>query len=444
MTDGLRVAVIGGGSTYTPDLIDGMIKRAEELPIDHLALMDIAPERLQVVASMAERMLRAAGLATGVATSLDLGKTIAGSDFVLTQIRVGRMTARIRDERLSLSLGLIGQETTGLGGFANALRTIPPSLEIAESVAQHAPSAWLINFSNPSGIVTEALLKHATNVRCVGVCDVPTTLHRIIADVLGVGYEGLRTDYFGLNHLGWVRDAEVNGASVWSNLFGDRERFSELLERLNTRTHFRRFDEAVVRRLGLLPSIYLTYFYYPEEMLRGLLDASMTRGEQVEAIESELLERYANVQASAKPRELALRRATYYSAAALDVMSAIANNRRAEVAVITRNNNAITDLAADVSIERNALIDGDGVTPIPMGRLPDAVRGLVQVVKAYEELTVAAAVHVDLDAAVEALAVHPLISGYSRAQRAMEAVLREFADLLPRWRSVATGLGFSR
>ena len=419
----LSVCVIGGGSTYTPELIEGFINHAVDLPVRCIRLMDIDAERLEIVGGLAQRMVEAAESELTIELLTDQQEALSDADLVLTQLRVGGSAARIRDERIPAKYGVVGQETTGPGGFAKALRTIPVVLGIAHDIERVAPGAKWINFANPSGLVTEAVLKHsATSV--IGLCNVPIGLQRGIADGLGVEPKSVRLDYVGLNHLSWIRGIHVDGVDVMNQVI---ERVAESDDMTLP------FPPDVLRLLRMIPSYYLEYFYHTDRILEKQASSEKTRGEIVAEIESGLLSKYVDPSLVTKPAELEQRGGAYYSTAAIDLMRSWVNDSGDVQIVDTLNGGAIPDLGPDVVVEVPCVIDGQGAHPIACEPLPPVIRGLVQQVKAYEELTVIAAVTGDEKAAVEALLANPLVPSFEIAQLLWADILKENAAELPQF-----------
>jgi 6-phospho-beta-glucosidase len=420
----LKVCVIGGGSTYTPELIEGFIARRHELPVRTITLMDIDADKLQVVGGLVERMLRAAETDIELALTTRRRDALADADYVITQIRVGGLACRIQDEKIPLPFGVIGQETTGPGGFAKALRTIPVLLDIARDMADVAPAARLINFTNPSGIITEALLRHAS-VPATGLCNSPYGFQQQIAQQFSVEPERIHLDYVGLNHLSWIRGAELDGEDVFDQVLGraiDQARAgdSDLSPRL-------------LETLGMLPSYYLNYYYNHGRVLAEQRRADKTRGEEVREVEAGLLGLYADPGLQQKPKLLEKRGGAHYSTAALALISAIHRDAGELQIVNTRNAGALPDLGPQSVVELPSKIDRQGAHAIPVTPLPPAIRGLTQAVKAYEELTVQAAVEGNERAAVLALLAHPLVPSFAAAQGLWSAIKEANRAYLPQF-----------
>jgi 6-phospho-beta-glucosidase len=410
---GLKICVIGGGSTYTPELIEGFIEKKDELPVAAIALMDVDEKRLRVVGELAGRMLRAAEADIELRLTTRRKEALEGADYVITQIRVGGLTCRIQDEKIPLQFGVVGQETTGPGGFAKALRTIPVLLDIAHDMAEVAPGAHLINFTNPSGIITEALLKY-TAIPTIGLCNSPFGFQRGIAQQLGVAPERIQLDYVGLNHLSWIRGVRLDGKKVF-------DRVMEGVIGLARAGKFS-FSPELLETLSMLPSYYLTYYYNHDQIVAEQRQMEKTRGEVVQEIEASLLDLYADSSLRHKPKLLEKRGGAYYSAVAVAVISAIHCDKGEVCIVNTRNNSALPDLPRHCVVELPSVIDGSGARAVPVAPMPPEIRGLTQAVKAYEELTILAGVEGDEQAALQALLVHPLVPSFAAAQGLWAAI----------------------
>ena len=415
----LKIAVIGGGSTYTPELIDGIVRYHDELPVECVSLHDISTDRLKVVGGLAARMLAKAGIE--LVTTTDRAEALADADFVIAQLRVGGMAARALDERIPLKYGVIGQETTGPGGFAKALRTLPVMLDIARDIAALAPNAWLINFTNPSGLVTRALLNH-TDVRAMGLCNVPINMQRNTAKALGVAPEQVELDYVGLNHLSWVRHVWLDGEDVLPRLLQDPD----------IRTAYP-VDEQFIGSLGMLPNYYLRYYVHPDRAVEEQRNKDQTRAEYLQTVEAELLAMYADPALDHKPALLDERGGAYYSTAAVELIRAIAQDRREVHIVNIRNGDTLPDLPPDSVVEVPAVIGRAGARSLTCGRLPARIRGLLAAVDAYEELTVQAALTGDEDTALLALLAHPLVPSWDVAKALWADLKSAHRDYLPQF-----------
>jgi 6-phospho-beta-glucosidase len=420
----LKICVIGGGSTYTPELIEGFIARRDELPVTIIALMDIGEKKLRVVGGLAERMLRAAETGIELRLTTRRREALEGADYVVAQIRVGGLACRIQDEKIPLQFGVVGQETTGPGGFAKALRTIPVLLDIAHDMAEVAPGARLINFTNPSGLVTEALLKY-TDIPTIGLCNSPFGFQRGIAQQLGVAPERIRLDYVGLNHLSWIRGVKLDGEDI----------FEKALQGAIARARAGEspFSPHLLETLGMLPSYYLNYYYNHDQVVAEQRRAEKTRGEEVQEIEARLLELYADPNLRHKPRLLEKRGGAHYSTAAVAVISSIHRDKGEVHIVNTRNNGGLPGLPLHCVVELPSVINGSGAQAVPVAPMPPAIRGLTQAVKAYEELTVLAAVEGDEQAALQALFAHPLVPSFAAAQGLWTAIKEANRAYLPQF-----------
>lgn len=406
----MKVCVIGGGSTYTPELIEGLLERCGPVGLAEVHLVDHDEARLRVLGPLAERMAAAVAASGGAAVRIRWGTDrragIAGSRFVVSQIRVGGMAARERDEQLGREFGLIGQETVGVGGFANALRTIPVALEIAADIAELAPDAMLLNFTNPAGLVTEALCRHSS-VRTIGLCNVPWTMQARLARAFAVDAVDVRLDYVGLNHLSWVRGVTVRGTDRTDEalaVFAETTTGSGASERAGDE---RSWTATATELLRAIPNYYLRYYYDTATMLHHQ-QASPTRASEVAAIEAALLEQYADPALHDKPKELIQRGGAYYSVAAAALIADLVVGSGAVHVVDVPNAGAIPGLPDDVVVEVAARIDATGATTIPVAPLRADVDALLRTVKDAELLTVQAAVEGDHRAAELALISNPL------------------------------------
>lgn len=433
---GLKIAVIGGGSSYTPEIIEGFIKRYNELPVKNLYLVDIeeGKEKLNIVGNLAKRMVENAGVDMNIHLTLDRKEAIKDADFVTNQFRVGLLEARIRDEKIPLRYNCIGQETTGAGGLAKALRTIPVILDICKDIEELSPNAWLINFTNPSGIITETVLKHS-NVKCIGLCNVPILMHMLSADVLNVSKEDIRMDLVGLNHLVWGRDVIYKGESkikeVLKHLIAGKGYTAKNIPDLD-------WGKDLLESLGMLPCPYHRYYYLTNTMLKEEMEASKkegTRGEVVKKVEKALFELYKNPDLKEKPKELENRGGQYYSDAACELISAIYNDKGTIHYVNIQNNGTISCIANDSVIERTCYVDKEGAHPLNVKPLPSKIKGILQPVNEYEALAVEAGVHGDYAAALQSLLVHPLVES-SICKKVLDDIIRENIHYLPQFKKL--------
>jgi 6-phospho-beta-glucosidase len=422
---GLKLAVVGGGSTYTPELVDGFTRRSDRLTIDEIDLLDIDPDRLEIVGGLAERMLRRQGWTGRLVCTTDRHAALEGADFVLFQLRVGGQQARFGDETLPKRWELIGQETVGAGGFAKALRTVPVILDLADEVRRRsAPGAWIVDFTNPVGIVTQALAD--AGHRSLGLCNVAIGFQRRFAARFGVEPERVELDQVGLNHLTWIRAVRVDGV----------DRLAEILAE-DGEAVARDVGEPVdrLRRLGVIPSYYLRYY----DDTPGVLAEQAThptRAEEVMAIERDLLELYRDPTLDRKPELLEHRGGAFYSEAAAQLIASLADGRGDLQVVDVRNDGALPGLAADDVVEIPARIDRDGAHPLPLEPLAPELLDLVVRVKAYERLAVRAAVSGDPALARAALAANPLAGGAEMAGRLFDAIVETNERWLPQFAPV--------
>ncbi|MFP5596038.1 6-phospho-beta-glucosidase [Kluyvera sp. 142486] len=431
----MKITVIGGGSSYTPELVEGLIARHASLPMAELALVDVEAgrEKVEIIAALARRMLDRNGLeAVKVSVHFDADEAITGSSFVLTQLRVGQLPARAADERLGLSHKLLGQETTGVGGFAKALRTIPVMLDIARRVERLAPNAWIINFTNPAGIVTEAVSRHS-KAKIIGLCNVPVTMHHMIADMLKLPYDNVSLRFAGLNHMVWVHQVLAAG----------RDATDEVIEMLCDGEQLSMnnikaipWPPELLRALRAIPCPYHRYFWQTRTMLEDELadaDSKGTRAEQVMKVEASLFKLYADPNLDKKPEELSQRGGSFYSEVAVQLINALHNNLGIEMVVNTANNGAIQGLPDDAVIETNCLIDALGAHPLAFGKLPPLMNGLTQQVKDFERLTIDAAVDGDKQKALLALVANPLVADVNLASALVDEVLTINKAWLPQF-----------
>ncbi len=419
---GVKITVVGGGSTYTPELIEGFEARRDRLPIDEIVLLDVDPERLAIVGGLAQRMLDRLDWTGRLLCTEDRDAAIDGADFVLIQLRVGGQSARLVDETLPPTFGVIGQETTGAGGFAKALRTIPLVLDIAETTARRAaPNAWIVDFTNPVGIVSQALLD--AGHRAIGLCNVAINLQRGMAERFDVAPERVRLEHVGLNHLSWERAVFVDGVDRLPELLAtDADGLGEHVG----------LPGELVRAVGAIPSYYLHYYYQTRAVVEDQR-AGHTRAQEVIDIEHELLELYKDQGLAEKPAMLASRGGAYYSEAAAQLIASLHDGAGDIQVVDTRNAGALPDLPDADVVEIPARIDRDGAHPLPLGPLSADQRGLVQAVKAYEHLTIAAALSGDRDVALRALMANPLVADFDVAVPLLEALLEANRTYVPRF-----------
>ena len=418
----MKLAVVGGGSTYTPELVAGLARERERLELTEVVLHDIDPKRREVVGGLATRMLDAAGYEEKLAITDDLERALDGASFVLIQLRVGGQQARLSDETIPLACGCIGQETTGAGGLAKALRTVPVVLEIAARVRElAADDAWIVDFTNPVGIVTRSLLD--AGHRAVGLCNVAIGIQRSAATLLGVEPERVLVDQVGLNHLTWVRTLLLDGEDVLPDLLADRG--DELAASVD-------LPRALLERLGVIPSYYLRYFYFHDEELASQL-VGKPRAAEVAEIERELLELYRDPTLTTKPKLLERRGGAFYSEAATQLVASLASGAGDVQVVDVRNNGTLSGLADDDAVEVPARITARGPEPLEQPPLAPEYLGLAQHVAANERLAAGAAIAGDRELVYKALLAHPLVGQVAPVEELTEQLLAADREHLPQF-----------
>lgn len=404
----MKLAVVGGGSTYTPELIDGFARLRDSLPIEELVLVDPAADRLELVGGLARRIFAKQGHPGRIVTTSDVDAGVADADAVLLQLRVGGQAARNQDETWPLECGCVGQETTGAGGLAKALRTVPVVLDIAERVRRTNPNAWIIDFTNPVGIVTRALLQ--AGHKAVGLCNVAIGFQRKFARLLDVAPGEVHLDHVGLNHLTWetgVRLGGPGGEDVLPKLLA--EHGAAVAEDLH-------MPREIVDRLGVVPSYYLRYFYQHDAVVEELR-TKPSRAAEVAEMERELLKMYGDPTLDEKPELLAKRGGAFYSEAAVDLAASLLGNGGSPYQVVnTVNNGTLPFLPDDAVIEVQATVDGSGAKPLAVPKLDPLYAGLIAGVTAYEDLALQAALHGGRDRVFKALLAHPLVGQYTYAE----------------------------
>ena len=408
----MKVAVIGGGSTYTPELIDGILQRHDRLPVSIIHLIDIDVERLAIIAAFAKRMVKAAGRDIEIEFSTDARKGIRGASFVVSQFRVGSQKARHRDEMLGRKYGLVGQETVGVGGFAKALRTIPVALNIAQIIQEEAPNAILLNFTNPAGLITQALKTHAPKVRSIGLCNVPWNTRIEIADALNVSAGLVEFDYVGLNHLSWIRGVKVSGVDRSPEAIAA---FRGLTINQATKGDSPAWIQSTIDYLQAIPNYYLLYYYEEKAWIDYQL-SNPTRASEVMKIEDVLMEKFADESLVTKPEELMERGGAYYSDSAAELMADIHSDAGTVHIVNTLNNGAIAGFPDDAVMEIPAVITKNGAQSIKTGEMRPDIDALVRSVKDFEMLTIDAAVTGNEQSALLALLANPIGPDSSQAR----------------------------
>jgi 6-phospho-beta-glucosidase len=415
----VKLAVIGAASSYSPELIDGLFGWLEKIPFTEVWMMDPQEDRLAITSDFARRMAARHGNPFSIHATSDMRAAVKDASFVVTQIRVGGIHARIADEKLGLRHGIVGQETTGVGGFACALRTIPPVLAIARAMEEVAPKGVLVNFTNPSGIVSEALFKHSS-ITSVGLCNVPIGIIMEVVKKMNCAMEDVELDYVGLNHLSWIRRFSVKGQDVTEPALAA---FLDKAEEEWEQAPIRENMVEAIQRLHMFLNGYLQYYYATSDVLEYLRAKEKTRGEEVLEVEKTLFEKYRQPDLDVKPEELSKRGGAHYSTAAFHLISAIHNDTGNRQIVCCRNDGAIPTFDDDVAIEVPAVIGKHGARAVAQAAPAPIIRGLMQAVKAYETLTVEAAVTGNRDAAFQAVLAHPLMPGAKHARELLTELL---------------------
>lgn len=424
----LKVAIVGAGSTYTPELIDGFLQRKESLSLGSLFFMDINREKTETVAGLCRRMLDDKGISAPITITDNLDEAIEGADYVLGQVRVGMLDARIRDEKIPLKYDFLGQETTGAGGFMKAMRTIPVLMEVARTMERLAPNAWLINFSNPSGLIAETILNH-TNVKMMGLCNGPINILREAKTRLPEGTKEFDYDFVGLNHLCWLTGIYADGVEI----------LQDQLCKPQSTAAFKNIPDMpyspdLMAVMKGLPIGYLNYYYFRDETVKKCKEAALTRGEICQGIELELLELYKDTSLRSKPDVLNKRGGALYSEAAVSLIDAIENDKNEVHVVDVMNKGTYPFLAYRDVVETKCLINKDGATPLLLRNFDNPhIIGLIQAVKAYEKLAAKAGLEGDYTAALAALLVHPLIGDYHRAKPMLDEMLEANRAFLPQF-----------
>lgn len=436
----LKIVTIGGGSSYTPELVEGIIKRYDELPVSEYWLVDIeeGKEKLEIVSKLAKRMVEKAGLPMKIYTTLDRREALKDADFVTTQLRVGLLQARAKDERIPLSYGFLGQETNGAGGLFKALRTVPVILDIAKDISELCPDAWLINFTNPAGIVTEALLRYGAHKKVIGVCNVPIGMQFGLADMLGVDRDRITVDFAGLNHMVFGERVYLDGEDISEKVFDMivNGKFNQSMANIEAID----WDPAFIRAFKLLPCPYHRYYYKRNVMLKQELkdfEENKTRAEVVIEVEKKLFELYKDVNLQEKPEELSKRGGAHYSDVACNVINGIYNDKKNIVAVNTKNNGRLKQFDNDSAVEISCYITKDGPVPVEtVSELPMAAQGLTNQIKSFERLAAEAAFTGDYNTALLAMVTNPLVSDDEKGRKILNDLLVAHKRYLPQFKEV--------
>lgn len=423
----MKICIIGAGSTYTPELIEGVINKKDSLPVTEISFMDIDERKLNIVGSLCQRMIKAAGMDCKTELVLnDYEHALKGSDFVLAQIRVGKLPARVKDEKIPLKYDLIGQETCGIGGMFKGLRTIPVMMKIVKLMEEYCPDAWLINFSNPSGMIAEALLNY-TNVKMMGLCNVP--INTIDSIKKNMNLPNAEVEYMGLNHFAYITRIEQDG----------KDYLQEALEAGINSASMKNipasgFTKEQIAYIGAIPTSYLEYYYFKNAKLEKLKASPKTRGETCMEIEEELLKIYQDSELHVKPEQLSKRGGARYSEVAISLVDSIWNDRRDVQVVNVLNKGAMDFLDDNDAVEVRAIIGKDGATPLPVkGKVNDHIKEYIKQVKNYEKLAVKAAIYGDKVEAMRALMSNPLVADLKTASDCFDELLEAHKEFLPQF-----------
>lgn len=416
----LKLAIIGAGSSYTPELLEKLGEMRDALPVSEICLMDIDPRRLEIMKNFSRRFMDNIHYDIHLSATTDRVEAVRMADFVITQIRVGLNAARVQDEKIPLKYGLVGQETTGAGGFAKALRTVPAMLDIARDVEKYNPAAWIINYTNPTGIIAEAVTRY-THAKIAALCAGGMQAANLLKWAFGIDHKRVKYDYFGLNHFNFSYNIMIDGRPVTDDEF---ERVAELVGSVN---------KEIILSQHLIPSYYCQYFYHTRRVVKDEKESPLTRGEKVQQIEAELFKLYADPSVCTKPELLNMRGGGGYSETALGVINAIANNIDTWAVVNVPNQGTVRILPDEAVIETACIVNQSGIRPLTLGKLPDSVWGIVSMVKNYEMLAVAAAAEGSREKALLALLAHPLVMDYDIARPLLDELLEANRSWLPQF-----------
>ena len=417
----MKFTIVGAGSSYTPELLDEMAVRRDSLPVKEIVLYDIDENRLNIMHGVCERFAKKLNLDVSIRATLDLDDALYGADFVDTQIRVGGNAQRVLDEKIPMKYGLVGQETTGAGGMMKAFRTIPVMLHVAERMEALAPNGWIINYTNPTGLVTEAVTRY-TKANIAGFCSGGIFPKMWAKSSMGIDYNRVQYDYVGLNHMNFISNVTIDGRPI------TQEEFDKLAETNGE------VNPELSRLLGVLSSPYLQYYYHTTKKVNSLLAAPKTRGEYVQELEKEVYDAYADPNNFDKPAALAKRGGGGYSEVAMNFVNAVYNNIDTEMVVNVPNNGAVSFLPDSAVVEIPCLVNKRGMAPIHVGKVPEMCWGLIAAVKNYEQLAVEAAVEGSVDKMKWALLAHPLVREYELVEKLVPELLEANKAYLPQFK----------
>ncbi len=416
----MKFTIVGAGSSYTPELLEEMAARREQLPVKEIVLYDINEKRLDIMTGFCRRYAKHLGLDVTITSTLDLDTALYGAAFVDTQIRVGGNKQRVVDEKIPLKYGLVGQETTGAGGMMKAFRTIPVMLNVARRMEELSPDGWIINYTNPTGLVTEAVTKN-TKAHIAGFCSGGNFPKMWAKESMGISYDRVQYDYVGLNHMNFISNITIDGRPI------TEEEFNKLAEANDS------VNPEISRLLGVLTSPYLQWYYQTTERVQGVLNAPQTRGEYVQELEKEVYAAYADENNCEKPAALAKRGGGGYSEVAMNFVNAVYNNTDTEMVVNVPNQGAVSFLPDQAVVEIPCLVNKRGMAPIHVAHVPPMCWGLISAVKNYEMLAVDAAVEGDVRKMKWALLAHPLVREYDLVEKLVPELLEANKEFLPQF-----------
>lgn len=432
----LKVVTIGGGSSYTPELVEGFINRYDSLPIKELWLVDIheGQDKLNTVGNLAKRMVEEANIPMEIHLTLDRREALKDADFVTTQFRVGQLEARMKDEKIPLKFGVIGQETNGPGGLFKALRTIPVILKIVKEMEELCPNAWLINFTNPAGMIVEAVFRYTNWKKVIGLCNVPIGMIRGVADSLAVEPERIHIDFAGLNHMVYGLKIYLDGEDITEQAIESIATNQDEINMMNIKNL--NWEPEFLKALKVLPCPYHRYYYKTQEILQEEMKdfkLSGTRAAVVQKLEDELFELYKDEVLREKPKQLEKRGGAYYSDSACNLIDSIYNDRGDIQTVNTLNKGSINSIPAESVIEVSSVITKNGPKPIAIGDMPVSIRGLVQQIKSFERTAVEAAITGDYYKALLAMTINPLLPSDTFAKQILDEMLIAHKEFLPQF-----------
>lgn len=445
MVSKMKITVIGGAGVRSVIFINGLLDRYKQLHIDKVVLYDIDKEKLNIIAELCKHVVNRKQKDLIIEVAPDAVNAIKGADYIVTTLRVGCDHSRVVDETLALELGVIGQETTGVGGFSMAVRTIPILMEYCKLIQQYAPQAWIFNFTNPSGLVTQAL-KNAGYDKIIGICDAPSSTRFRMANYLKVPEKDLYVEFFGLNHLSWIKSVKKQGNEILPDLLKDEEFLKSIQE-------FSMFDPQILRDIGFLPNEYLYYYYHREKALENILKSGVTRGKTIEEVNNKMMSELKNMDIKANPEEalqtflyyMLIREHSYmsietgekretkiqkgnlevpsgmgYAGVMLDCIEGLQSETGTYLVLSVYNNDCIEGLKSDDVIEVTCHVSKKGIIPIPIGEVPEHCKIYIHAIKLYERLTVEAIQKKSKELAIQALTIHPLVNSYSLAKELVE------------------------